>query len=364
MSELSKFRFPVKKDREFTGTLRARVNAYFAQQGLSTHATRALHWKTAVVFILYLLPFAAIFMWGGIGAWFVLAMWILMGLGAAGIGTNVMHDALHGATYRSPKANYWAGLSMNILGGHAPSWKLQHNVLHHAYTNVHGADMDIVGPPLLRFSPHDQWRPIHRYQHIYAWPLYGLMTLFRTFLTDFTNLWEFRKAGVLPSGKEFKKLFANLLSWKIAYLAVFLLLPLLLAPVAWYITVVGFVLMHFVTGLFLSLVFQCAHVLDTCDFPLPADEEGGMTDAWAVHQLRTTSNFAPRSKWFSWFVGGLNFQVEHHLFQHISHAHYKAISEIVRKTAAEFGVVYHSQPTFAHAVYRHGVMLHRLGRKP
>jgi linoleoyl-CoA desaturase len=192
MSELTKFRFPTKKDKDFISTLRRRVNEYFAQNNISKNANSRIFVKTAVMYALYLLPFAGLFLLSGAGYWVQLLLWGLMGLGAAGIGANIMHDAMHNATFASERANKLMGLCMNIIGGHAPSWHLQHNVLHHAYTNIDGADLDIDGPPLLRFSPHQKKRKVHKYQHIYAWPLYSLMTLFRTFLTDFTNLWQFR----------------------------------------------------------------------------------------------------------------------------------------------------------------------------
>ncbi len=361
MSELTKFRFPTKKDKDFISTLRRRVNDYFTDNGISKHANTNIFIKMVVMFSLYFLPFAALFILGDVSYWVHIALWGLVGLGAAGIGANIMHDAMHNASFASPRANKLMGLSMNIIGGHAPSWHLQHNVLHHAYTNIEGADLDIDGPPLLRFSPHQKRRKVHKFQHIYAWFLYSLMTLFRTFLTDFTNLWQFRAMGVIKTKEDFRKLLIDAIAWKVIYFSIFLVLPLALLPVPIWLTITGFVFMHLVTGFIMSVVFQCAHILETCEYPLP-DEEGSMENNWAVHQLLTTSNFSPTSKWFSWLVGGLNFQVEHHLFQGISHVHYRKISAIVSATADEFGIQYNMEKSFFSAIWNHGRMLRALGR--
>lgn len=357
------FRFSNQKDKDFNTTLRDRVNDYFAEKGKSMHADTSAYIKTAVMFGMYFLPLIAMFVFGITNTWLFLGLWFVMGLGAAGIGVNIMHDANHGAFSKSKKVNDFVGLCMNVIGGNAGTWKLQHNVLHHTYTNIDGADHDISGPPLLRFSPHQPLRKVHRFQHIYAWFLYGLMTLFRSFVTDFTNAWVFKKHGLYRNEGQFKKLVSNIVIWKVIYFAYVLVLPIIFLPVSAWLVVAGFILMHFVLGLTLALIFQCAHVMEDCDFPVPNDT-GVMDNNWAVHQLMTTTNFSPKSRIFSWFVGGLNFQVEHHLFQHICHTHYRDLSKIVSATAKEFGIQYNTQKNFVIAIWNHGKMLKRLGTVP
>ena len=114
-------------------------------------------------------------------------------------------------------------------------------------------------------------------------------------------------------------------------------------------------------GIILALVFQPAHVVMETEFPEP-DNEGSLEDNWAIHQFKTTSNFAPNNKVLGWYMGGLNYQVEHHLFPTICHIHYPAISKIVKATAEEYGVPYYSQKTFASAVKSHFQLLMRLGK--
>ncbi len=307
---------------------------------------------------LFFIPFILLFVVSN--AWLAIALWALMGVGIAGIGVNIMHDANHGSFSKHKFINNTVRLVMNMLGGDATIWRFQHNVLHHAFTNIHEADEDIIGPPMLRFSPHDKKRKMHRFQFVYAWFLYSLMTLVKVAYTDYKRAVKYRKIGLIRTRKEFIIRLVKISMGKSMYLAYILVLPLLFAPVAPWLVIVGFLVMHVVTGVILSIIFQTAHVMPTTHFPAP-DEDGQIEDNWAVHQMRTTTNFSPKSPIFSWFIGGLNYQVEHHLFANISHIHYRHISKIVASTALEFGIPYLCQPSFAKALKNHGKMLYQLG---
>ena len=286
-----------------------------------------------------------------------------MGLGTAGIGLSVMHDANHGAYSKNQKVNLLVGYLVNFIGGNAATWRMQHNVLHHSFTNIDGHDEDIAPPGVLRFSPHQKRKKIHRLQHWYAWFFYSLMTISWMTAKEFIQLFRYRKMGITKSEKlSFNQLFIELIFTKVFYLAYALVLPLIFAPVAWYYVVIGFLIMHFLAGLLLACVFQPAHVMPTTEFPLP-DSKGAIDNNWAVHQLQTTTNYAPKSRWFGWYVGGLNFQIEHHLFPNICHVHYPKLSVIVQSTAEEYGLPYHTERTFASALRSHMRMLRDLGRK-
>jgi len=147
---------------------------------------------------------------------------------------------------------------------------------------------------------------------------------------------------------------------KIWYLGLFVALPIMLIGLVWWQTLLGFMLMHFICGLILALVFQPAHVVGEVDF-YETDGEGSVENNWAIHQLLTTSNCANGSIAFSWFVGGLNFQIEHHLFANICHIHYRKIAPIVKQTALEYGLPYHEHRTFLGALKSHFMLLNDLG---
>ena len=359
---LTTVKFNRRQTPEFFSTLKMRVNEYFESRRISTFCTPGMVVKTVVMLGLYLVPYFLIIFDVLESKLLIFAMWALMGFGAAGIGLSVMHDANHGAYSRHKWVNVILGYLLNFLGGSATNWKMQHNVLHHSFTNVDGLDEDIAVGNLLRLSPAQPRLNIHRLQFLYAWFLYGLMTIMWVTSKDFRQLVRYKRNGVLAmQHRPFRELFFELILSKILYYAYILVLPLLLSSAPWWLTVAGFIAMHMILGFTLAIIFQPAHVVSETEFPQP-DEKGNMENHWAIHQLLTTSNFAPKSRIFSWFVGGLNFQVEHHLLPNICHVHYKKLSKIVRETAEEYGLPYHVQPTFLAALWSHMKLLWSLGR--
>jgi linoleoyl-CoA desaturase len=149
--------------------------------------------------------------------------------------------------------------------------------------------------------------------------------------------------------------------YKILYYGYIFIIPVFVMGLPWQWVLGGFLLMHFTAGLLLSSIFQLAHVMTDCEFPTPTDERK-MENNWAIHQLLNTANFSPRSKMIFWFVGGLNHQIEHHLFPHICHIHYKHVAPLVKETALEYGLPYYEQRTFMSALFEHARTLKQLGR--
>lgn len=347
---------------EFYKTLNERVSSYFSEKGISKYGNLGMVLKTIFMLSLYLIPFTLTFWVSNV--WISLSLWIIAGFGMAGIGLAVMHDANHGAYSSNPKVNFIVGAVINLLGGNPTNWKIQHNVLHHTFTNVEGFDEDIDAPvKILRFSPHQPWRPVHKFQYLYAWFFYPLMTIMWFITKDFKQAIRYKKYGLIATqGTTPAKHWTSIVVGKILYATVFLVLPLCFAPVYWPFVLIGFVLMQFVGGLILSLVFQPAHVIPDTTFQNPGTS-GDIDADSKVHQLYTTANFGVKSRWFTWLVGGLNFQVEHHLFPTICHVHYRAISEIVKKTAKEYNLPYYANRTFFSALREHGRMLRLLGQK-
>ncbi len=352
---------PNKKD-DFITVLRKRVKAHFESQKKSVYANANMVIKTIFMFALYLVPYFLMITGIVTHTWVLILMWALMGLGMSGIGLSVMHDANHGAYSKNKRVNKYMGYVMNFIGASAFNWKIQHNVLHHSFTNIEGMDEDIDPGKLMRLSPHAKRYKAHRLQHIYGWFLYGMMTFLWLTTKDFRQLHRYKKMGLIKGQKRtYGGVLIETILSKIGYYAYALAIPLIFIQAPWWQILLGFFIMHFITGLALGLIFQPAHVMPTSDYPIP-DDNGNIENNWAVHQLFTTTNFSPKSRIFSWFIGGLNYQVEHHLFPNICHVHYKKISRIVRETAAEFGLPYYSQPNFAIAVIKHGKMLRELGR--
>ncbi|PCE64199.1 acyl-CoA desaturase [Sediminicola luteus] len=311
--------------------------------------------------LLYLAPLLIILFVPFDSVWLLFLLFIISGLGMAGIGMGIMHDANHGSYSKKQWVNKLMGYTINLLGANDKVWRLQHNVLHHTYTNIEEHDDDINAPFFLRFSPHAKKNFLHRFQHYYAWFFYGLSTLSWITVKDFVRYKRYFNMGLIQDRKTYTDGVLKMILWKVVYFSFALVLPMVLSDFSPWLILLAFVAMHFVTGLTITLIFQTAHVVPNADFPLP-NEEGQMESERFAHQLQTTCNFAPKSAVLSWLVGGLTHQVEHHLFPNISHVHYRKIAPIVKRTAEEFGLPYHSNGSLVSAVIQHFKMLRDLGR--
>jgi linoleoyl-CoA desaturase len=353
-----------QSNRQFFSTLRSRVDDYFKTNNISKNGNAKMVIKTIAMLSIYLAPYAL--MISGLvtlNAWMILGLYVIMGIGMAGVGFSIMHDANHGSYSRNTKVNKALSFTMYMLGGSPLNWQIQHNVLHHTYTNISGKDEDIDAPIwLLRFSPHSPHYKIQKYQYLYAWLFYSLITIMWSITKDFKQLKRYEGMGLLKvKNTSYKQEIGKLILAKVCYYAFIMVAPLLFIDAAWWVIVIGYVTMHLVCGVIISVVFQLAHVVPDMEFPLP-DSKGNIEDDWAVHQLRTTANFAKNNKLVTWFVGGLNHQIEHHLFPTICHVHYTEISKIVKSTAKEFNVPYMEIKTFRAAIMLHAKELKMLGQ--
>lgn len=353
-SKIVKFQKPTGDD--FYNTLKSRVDGYFSKNSISTHADWKVHSKILLFFSLYFLIIGTIYsnaMTGGL----LITAYLTLGFVTSLICVNFCHDVIHGAYFSSPKLTKLLGYMYDINGLSSYMWKITHNLRHHTFTNIPGFDEDIDKAILLRLSPKDELYGFHKYQQIYAFFLYFLTSLNWAYYADCKTLVEEIKRGNVPP-----KEIAAFVFFKSINLILFLILPLLLlsAP-AWQI-VVGFLGMHFVGGFFSAVIFQLAHVIENVAFPVP-DQQGFIDNRWANHEMHTTSNFATNNAFLGWLIGGLNHQIEHHLFPYVCHAHYPKISKIVRETAQEYGIPYHEQPTLSEAIKSHFRTLKRFGSR-
>jgi linoleoyl-CoA desaturase len=286
---------------------------------------------------------------------------ILLGMTMAFVGFNVCHDALHGSYSSNKKINRGLGKIFNIMGANAYMWNITHNIVHHSYTNIVGHDEDIeIAPGLIRLSVKEKINWIQKYQHIYAFFLYSLTTLFWVFKKDYMKFFQ-KQIGDSHQNNHPKIEYFNLFFYKIIYYSIFMVAPLLLMSLTWWQFLIGYLAMNLAEGLVLGLVFQLAHVVEETTITYP-NEENNIEEAWAVHQMITTANFARKSRLASFLCGGLNLQVEHHLFPKVCHIHYRKISDIVKKTAFEFNLPYNENRSFFTALRSHYLFLKKLGR--
>lgn len=347
------------QDKYFFKDINSRVEQYFKTHKLKKTGNRKLYLKSGILIAagittyvilitVHMNPILAIFLCA------------LFGFVQATIGFNVMHDANHGSFSNKKWVNTAFGLTANMMGVNAWMWKQKHNVIHHTYTNINGMDDDIGKMPLLRMSPSQKHLSFHRYQHIYCLPLYGITSFAWTFVTDFTKYFGQKIQFIKFRGMDMRE---HVIFWisKILYCFFYIVLPILLVGFVPFL--IGFVMMHLTLGLTLALVFQLAHVVEATHFVDTPKQDLQIEDEWAVHQVQTTADFATNNKVISWLTGGLNFQVEHHLFPKISHVHYPAIHKLVKESCVEFSVRHNDYPSMSAALRSHFRFMKRLGMR-
>jgi linoleoyl-CoA desaturase len=344
---------------QFFVTVKKRIDEYFKINNFSKNANTAMVIKTVV----YLSSFVSLYLLIVIEAvplFASLFLAILLGMNMAFIGFNICHDALHGSYSKHAWINQSLGFLFNIIGANVYVWNITHNKVHHTYTNIIGHDGDLdVAPGMVRISSSEKLRPWHKYQHIYAFFLYSLASLSWFFRKDYVKF--FQKNIGTHVNKHPKIEYFNLFFYKMVYYSLFIIIPLTVMEITWWQFLIGFLAMNFAEGLVLALVFQLAHLVEDTDMPNPLEGEN-IEESWAAHQLRTTANFARKNKVVTFLCGGLNYQVEHHLFPKTCHIHYPAISEIIKATALEFDLPYKENVSFTSALKSHYHFLKKFGQ--
>lgn len=349
-------------DNRFYQSLKSSVDAYFEEKKIKKTGDWRLFIKTFILMATAITAYLLL-MLVKMDALPAILLSALFGYTCACIGFSVMHDANHGSYSPNQKLNDFLGfIAANGLGASSYFWKQKHNIIHHTYTNVDGIDDDIAKSPIIRQCESQKWVPAHRVQHLYLTPVYALSSIFWIFIMDFTKYFSRRIYTTAAWKLSLKN---HILFWctKAYYITFFIIIPVMVW--GWTGWLAGWLVSNAVMGITLSFVFQLAHVVEDTEFEhIPLDETKHIETAWAEHQIKTTANFAMDNKVISWFVGGLNYQIEHHLFPRVSHIHYPAISKIVREKCKEFNLPYYHNETFMGALASHFRVMKQLGKRP
>jgi linoleoyl-CoA desaturase len=343
---------------EFHRTLRQRVERHFEATGRRPRDCPQMYLKTAIILAWLAASYALLLL--GAGTWWIAPpLTVSLGLAMAACGFNIQHDGGHHAYSERRWINKLAALTLDLLGGSSYVWARKHNVIHHSFSNVSGHDNDVNIGFFGRISPHQKRLRFHRVQHLYLWFLYGFLPIKWQLYDDFRDV----IAGKIE-GRRFERPqgwdLMTFVGGKAIFFSLAFVIPLLLYPL--WVVLLCYVATSFVQGLALSVVFQLAHCVEDAAFPLPRENTGRMESSWAVHQVETTVDFAPGNRLLFWLVGGLNFQIEHHLFPRISHVHYPELAHIVKDACREYGLNYVVHPTFRAGVTSHFRWLRRMGR--
>jgi linoleoyl-CoA desaturase len=355
---------PFTQQLGFRKEVMRRVDEYLKANNLRQRDLPAMYVKATICLVWWAASYV-LMLYSGIAGWGALAtlgLALVFGIGAGAVAFNIMHDANHNGLSNNAKVNRIFGYTIELVGLSSFIWRQQHNIWHHTYTNVAGLDEGLEMDGLVRNSPRDFWKPMHRFQHIYAPFVYAVagigLICIRNFQVYFTG-----KSGdsfqYPPMTRNDKITFW---AFRAFNLMIYLVLPaLVFGPLA----AIGiFFLVASVTGLIIVTVLQMAHVMDDVDFPEPSGDPLKIENEWAIHEVQTTSNFAPKNAVINWYVGGLNFQIEHHLFPHMCHLLYPKIATVVEQTCADYGITYQVYPTFRAALKSHWFSIKEFGKKP
>ena len=344
-------------DNAFQRELRRRVEDDFERSGRNPRDSGQMYLKTAIILSTFAIFYVALVFFATTW-WQALPLSVALGIATAGIGFNIMHDGGHQSYSERRWVNRLMAMMLDLVGGSSYIWQWKHARFHHTYVNIAGHDSDIDLGMLGRLSPLQRWRPWHRWQHVYLWLLYGVTAIRWHLYADFRDMITGtvgERAFARPRGWDL----AAFVTGKLVFFTLAFGLPLLFHPVV--AVLLFYTVAAAVAGILLALVFQMAHVVEPAAFPVP-DEEQRMDTPWAIHQLETTVDFARGNRVLTWLIGGLNFQVEHHLFPRISHVHYPVVARVVEDTCREFGVTYLEHRTFAAGIASHYRWLRRMGQ--
>ncbi|MBP3955867.1 acyl-CoA desaturase [Gemmata sp. G18] len=350
-------KFP-KDEAGFLNELKRRTDAYFAETGRSERDCWRMYLKTAVI-LGWLATSYALLVFAAPTVWLAAPLSISLALAISAVGFSIQHDGGHHAYSRFAWVNRLAALSLDLIGASSYLWKWKHVVYHHTYPNVAGQDTDIDVGRVARLAPQQPRLWFHRWQHLYLWPLYGVTAALWHLYGDFRDV----IAGAIgphriprPRGWDL----VVFLTGKAVSIGLLLGIPMMVH--SWWVVLTFYAVVTAVVGVVLTVVFQLAHCVEEAEFPQPIGDGRRMEDAWAVHQVHTTVDFARKSRVLCWLLGGLNFQVVHHLFPRVCHVHYPALSRIIENTCHDFGVRYSAHRTFLAGVASHFRWLRQLGR--
>lgn len=355
MKQLKPVQFNMQKSKEFNELLKQKVKEYFQTKHISEKGNSSLYIKAIILLVVWLGLYIGILqsttMWQAVLRY--IAFWIVGAL----IWFNVMHDGGHGGFSSKKWLNNVSGLTMNMLGSSIAFWKVQHNVMHHTYTNIDEYDGDVDSWPVFRFHPQQERRRYHKYQYLYFLPLYWLSNVIWTFYTDFKRYFR-RKVGSMPIKKFTLWEHINFRVTKVYTVMFYLVVP---AFFIWRLpAIIGLFMMFYGMSIFLNCVFQLAHVMENTEMVTHQDYK--VEEHRVIHQLETTTNFAMNNPVWTWLLGGLNYQVEHHLFPQVSHVHYPKISKIVQDLCQQYGIQYNYYPSFSAAFASHVRYLRQMGQ--
>ena len=343
----------------FVKALRKNIYGYFKDNNISKHANMEMNIKMVLAFVFWFGVYALIISDVlSSNLWLLFGAWSLLGFANIFIAFAIAHDAIHDAISSKPWVNKLLARSMDFVGGNSYLLRQMHGE-HHKWVNIHEIDVTLETHGLFRFTPHEPWKPMHRFQHFYVPFLYSLAQFHWVTFKDFKWFFEESHIGNEKNIKHPPKEYAVLFISKLLYHGLTLILPLIFLSVSWWIIVIGWFSIHILSGVTFALIFQCTHIYSGTTYPWP-DDDGNIENNYAIHVIDTTKDFSRKNRIGSWLMGSINIHVVHHIFPDVCHVHYPKLTPILKKTCEEYGLEYKEFDTFAEAFAAHIGMLKHL----
>jgi linoleoyl-CoA desaturase len=341
----------------FPKVLRRRLDKFFADGNISPKADRTMWVKIATGLAVLAGSWIALYAFKP-DSWKFVALYLLGGLAQTFLLLNIAHDSNHNAISSVPSVNKTLNYVFDVCGINSYMWRILHHRGHHSCVNVQGEDDALTGRGILRFTPHEPRKPLQRFQHVYALFLYAMFSLDYVFVRDF-ECFFFPSHDYLKRTRHPLREYAILFAGKAFYITYMLVLPVVVLGKSPLLVAGAFVLVHWIIGLSVALVFQTTHTVDSTYFPTDRGEfENGV-----YHIFATTADYATNNPLVGWLTGGLNHHIAHHLCPFVCHTHYAPLTRIVKETAEEFGVPYRQHPTMTRAIWHHLILLKQLGNE-
>ena len=357
---MKNIRFSTSEDNDFSEILTKRVYDYFDKNGINTYANKPMVLKTLLFFGFYTAIYLFILNGNSTNLVLLFVLWGTLGLLQSFIGMSIMHDTVHEAYTKSRFIRFFLQLPILAIGVEPKIWKIEHNIIHHTYTNVEGIDQDIHPRYLFRFTKNQPKKWFHAYQHLYSTLIYSLLIIEWVTIKDFLMTVKYHRMHFIKTKRQTALIIGMIVIKKTVFFYLFLILPLKTLDFKPHIIVLMFLTMMVVAGISMTIIFQLAHVVPK--ITTENNHENLSKINWKVYQLATTCDFAHKNKPLTYLIGGLNYQIEHHLFPHICHIHYPEIAKIVRETTKEYHLPYHYEETLFQAIKSHYSHLKELGR--
>jgi fatty acid desaturase len=330
------FDWTLTTESPFWTELRDEVRVALLEVG-TTKATTLRFFQLSLILmsVLFILPSYISGAWWAMVA-FPVSYWLLA--------VNVFHDASHFSLFKDWRLNHYATYCFPHFSS-SYTWYHQHVIGHHAYTNTeHDPDMH-HGVAVWRYTLQTKYKKFFRYQIYYLFLIWQIIVLHLSFIEDISLFVKGRYEAIRRAPMTTGQVIAHVILRIVTFYSLFIW-PFLHPEFSWAKSII-FAWVPFA-------IFSCCFAFSSqLNHIIPDTMDKKQDRNWYIHQISTSHSFAPQSLFWFIFTGGLNLQVEHHLFPGINSIHLRKIQPIVQRVCKKHGIRYNLSETALEAFEKH-----------